>query len=115
MSRTALTRSEHTPFSALTMTRMVHAIANGSHGKVAPLVRIPAHGVEWVKWGLDSGASGIVIPMVQTRDEVEGIVKRARYPPLGERSFGPSVLRLNLLKTMLKEISQLPSTIRRRQ
>jgi 4-hydroxy-2-oxoheptanedioate aldolase len=28
--------------------------------------------------------------MVQTPEDAAGIVKRGRYPPLGERSFGPS-------------------------
>lgn len=41
---------EHAPIASLTMTRLVHAIGNGSHGKVAALVRVPAHGVEWIKW-----------------------------------------------------------------
>jgi 2-keto-3-deoxy-L-rhamnonate aldolase RhmA len=80
---------EHTPLSAREVTSMVHAVANASHGKTASLVRIPAAGVEYVKWALDSGANGIVVPMVQSREEAERVVRYAKYPPIGQRSFGP--------------------------
>lgn len=80
---------EHSPLSARDATAMVHAIAVGSYGRCASLVRIPSTGVEWVKWALDSGAAGIVAPMVQTAEEAERLVRFARYPPLGQRSFGP--------------------------
>ncbi|KAF9882944.1 hypothetical protein FE257_004855 [Aspergillus nanangensis] len=80
---------EHAPLSARETTSLVHAIAVGSHGKCASLVRIPAIGVEWVKWALDSGATGIVAPMVQSKEEAERLARFARYPPLGERSFRP--------------------------
>ncbi len=37
---------------------------------------------------LDSGASGLLIPQVRTRRDVENIVKWCRYQPLGERGMG---------------------------
>ncbi|KAK1770266.1 Pyruvate/Phosphoenolpyruvate kinase-like domain-containing protein [Phialemonium atrogriseum] len=80
---------EHSPLSARDATTMVHAIAVGSYVRCASLVRIPSTGAEWVKWALDSGAAGIVAPMVQTAEEAERLVRFTRYPPLGQRSFGP--------------------------
>jgi 2-keto-3-deoxy-L-rhamnonate aldolase RhmA len=80
---------EHSPISALEATHIVHAVGAASNGSCAALVRVPSHGVEWIKWALDSGASGIVIPMVNSKEEIELIVSRACYPPLGQRSFGP--------------------------
>ena len=80
---------EHSPLSARDATAMVHAVAVGSRGTCASLIRIPALGVEWVKWALDSGAAGVVAPMVQTKAEAEQLVRFAAYPPLGQRSFGP--------------------------
>lgn len=80
---------EHSPLSARDTTSLVHAVAVGSHGRCASLVRIPGLGVEWVKWALDSGAAGVVAPMVQSREEAEKLVQFAKYPPLGQRSFGP--------------------------
>lgn len=76
---------EHTPISARETTSIVHAIANASSNKTSSLVRIPAAGVEWVKWALDSGANGIVVPMVQSREEAERVVKYAKYPPVGRQ------------------------------
>ncbi len=80
---------EHTPVSALEATHLVHAVGAASKGTCAPLVRVPSHGVEWIKWGLDSGAAGIIVPMVNSGDEAKQIVQKACYPPLGQRSFGP--------------------------
>lgn len=41
---------------------------------------------------LDSGASGLLIPQVRTRQDVENAVKWCRYQPLGERGMGLSRL-----------------------
>jgi len=68
---------------------MVHSAVAASAGNCAPIIRVPSHGVEWIKWALDSGASGIIVPMVNTKQEVDGIITRALYPPAGQRSYGP--------------------------
>lgn len=81
---------EHSPISALEATHIVHAIGAASEGSCAALVRVPSHGVEWIKWGLDSGSAGIIVPMVNTGEEAAQIIQRACYPPLGRRSFGPA-------------------------
>ena len=39
---------------------------------------------------LDAGAGGIICPMINTADEAARLVSYMRYPPLGERSFGPT-------------------------
>ena len=38
---------------------------------------------------LDAGAMGIICPMINTKAEAEALVRAGRYPPMGERSFGP--------------------------
>ncbi len=80
---------EHSPLSAQEITAMVHATVAASAGQCCPIVRIPSHGVEWIKWALDSGAHGIIVPMVNNKQEVDAVLKRALYPPAGQRSFGP--------------------------
>jgi 4-hydroxy-2-oxoheptanedioate aldolase len=80
---------EHSPISALQATEMVHAVVTASQGTCVPIIRTPSHGVEWIKWALDSGVSGIIVPMVNTKAEMDEIVKRAKYPPRGQRSNGP--------------------------
>jgi 4-hydroxy-2-oxoheptanedioate aldolase len=80
---------EHSPHSAAQATDMCHAVLAASQGACLPIIRIPSHGVEWIKWALDSGAAGIVIPMVNTAEEMEAIINKALYPPRGARSWGP--------------------------
>jgi 4-hydroxy-2-oxoheptanedioate aldolase len=54
-----------------------------------PIVRVPWNEPGVIGKMLDAGASGVVIPMVNTALEAEAVVRACRYPPLGERSFGP--------------------------
>lgn len=39
---------------------------------------------------LDAGAYGVICPMVSTRAQAEEFVSYMRYPPKGQRSFGPT-------------------------
>ncbi|KAK3659120.1 hypothetical protein LTR56_001558 [Elasticomyces elasticus] len=79
---------EHAPLSAQEATNMVHSTVAASQGSCMPIIRVPSHGVEWIKWALDSGADGIIIPMVNNKAEMDLIIKRALYPPAGARSSG---------------------------
>lgn len=77
--------AEHNAIDITTISRMFGAIA--ARG-VAPLVRIPWNSGENIKRVLDSGAWGIVVPMVNTRAEAEAAVEAAKFPPRGNRSIG---------------------------
>jgi len=77
---------EHSAQSAVLMADMVATIADA--GMCAPMVRVPGNSVEWFKWALDAGAWGVVVPMVNTREEAQRAVEFAKYPPLGMRSIG---------------------------
>ena len=77
---------EHTAHQPALMAEMVATIADA--GTCAPLVRVPNHVVEWFKWALDAGAWGIVVPMVETRQQAEQVVRHMHYPPRGTRSIG---------------------------
>jgi len=65
--------------------------ALGSRGAVGPvpLVRVPWNDPGTIYRALDAGAQGIICPMVNTAAEAEALVAATKYPPLGERSFGP--------------------------
>ena len=39
---------------------------------------------------LDFGAEGIIAPMINTVADAKAFVSAAKYPPLGERSWGPT-------------------------
>jgi len=77
---------EHSAQSPTLMADMVATIADG--GTCAPLVRVPNNSVEWFKWALDAGAWGVVVPMVNSREEVQRALDYSKYPPLGNRSIG---------------------------
>src|SRR5438876_4907317 len=77
---------EHSAQNPVLMADMVATIADA--GTCAPIVRIPGNSVEWFKWALDAGAWGVVVPMVNTREEAQRAVEYAKYPPAGARSIG---------------------------
>lgn len=82
---------EHNPLSAREAGLMVQVVTAASAGSCKSIIRIPSHGVEWIKWALDCGSHGILVPMVKNRDEMNAIVQSSRYPPMGQRSFGPTM------------------------
>ncbi|KAJ1548134.1 hypothetical protein HK096_004062 [Nowakowskiella sp. JEL0078] len=54
----------------------------------SPIIRIPG-GEEWIiKRALDTGAHGIMVPMVHTKQQAEKIVSFAKFPPQGIRGHG---------------------------
>lgn len=57
---------------------------------VAPLVRVPATEYHFIARALDMGAHGVMVPMVESREQAERIVAAAHYPPHGRRgaAFG---------------------------
>ena len=67
-------------------TAMLTAI---STTPTTPLVRAPWLEPGIVMKALDAGAYGVICPMINTRAEAERFARFVRYPPAGERSFGP--------------------------
>src|SRR5438093_4471142 len=63
------------------------------------LARVPANRHDHIKRVLDNGAMGIVVPMVNSRDEAVAAVSACLYPPRGTRSVGGSVHALNFATT----------------
>lgn len=76
---------EHTPVTFETAAQSFAIIAASG---VAPLARVPVNSVENIKRVLDTGAYGIVVPMVNSRAEAEAAVAAARYAPIGARTIG---------------------------
>ncbi|KAI0777528.1 Pyruvate/Phosphoenolpyruvate kinase-like domain-containing protein [Trametes elegans] len=73
----------------------VHAIAGLGPAAPSAIVRIPATGAcadgsaGWqIKYALDAGAKGVLVPMVSTREQAAAVVAAARFPPEGVRGFG---------------------------
>lgn len=59
-----------------------------------PFVRVPWNDPIYIQRMLDTGAYGIICPMVNTREECETFVSSCRYFPKGIRSKGPTRARV---------------------
>lgn len=83
---------EHSPVNWETAAIMFAQIADAG---CVPIARVPSNSHENIKRALDNGAAGIVVPMVNTREEAERAVAATRYHPAGNRSVGGSLHCLN--------------------
>lgn len=54
-----------------------------------PFVRVPWNEPYEIMKMLDAGAYGVIVPLINNRAEAELAVSACRYPPDGQRSFGP--------------------------
>ncbi len=71
------------------MSAMLTGVAAVRQGGAAPLVRVPVGDFAMVSRVLDFGAEGVIAPMINTAADARALVAAAKYPPLGERSWGP--------------------------
>ena len=69
-----------------TSISMLQAIANSP---TIPFARVPWNEPGIIMKMLDAGTCGIIAPMINNKEECEKFVSYCRYPPLGQRSFGP--------------------------
>jgi 2-keto-3-deoxy-L-rhamnonate aldolase RhmA len=67
------------------------AMVLASRDRAAPLVRVTSGEYWLIKQVLDMGAAGLVVPMVDTKEQAKEIIQAALYPPKGIRGFGPDV------------------------
>ena len=67
---------------------LMHLIAARSVG-LTSFVRVPRNSVEVLKSILDMGPDGIIVPNLRSLAEVTATVDLCRYPPAGNRGFGP--------------------------
>ena len=76
---------EHGPVTLAALQTAVTAIRTT---RTEPFVRAAWNASAAIQTALDSGVSGIMIPMINTRADAESAVRDTRYFPLGERSRG---------------------------
>src|SRR5712691_6208794 len=68
---------------------IVAGIAAVRQGGAAAIVRVPVGDFASVSRALDFGAEGIIAPMINTQAEARAFAAVAKFPPIGERSWGP--------------------------
>jgi len=76
--------NEHGTYNFETISSMI-AAARGAG--ISVIVRIPEISRENILKPLDSGASGLLVPMVNTVAEAQEVIKHSKYPPMGKRGF----------------------------
>jgi len=54
---------------------------------VEGFLRVPSGTSDYISRALDAGASGVMVPMVESAEYAKEIVKWSKYPPLGKRGF----------------------------
>jgi 4-hydroxy-2-oxoheptanedioate aldolase len=77
---------EHGPIDLGTAHGMIMATAGTP---CLPMVRVAANEPWLAKAPMDIGAMGINFPMISSADDAQKAVRSLRYPPAGERLWGP--------------------------
>lgn len=81
---------EHAPNDIRSILAQLQALAGHAS---APVVRPPVGDPIVLKQLLDVGVQNFLIPMVETRDQAQVVVRATRYPPQGIRGVGSALAR----------------------
>jgi 4-hydroxy-2-oxoheptanedioate aldolase len=73
----------------VTWDNMLTVLQGMGTSPTTALVRVGWNNPELIMRALDLGATGVVVPMVSTPEEAARAAAATRYPPAGNRSFGP--------------------------
>ncbi|MGY0353571.1 HpcH/HpaI aldolase family protein [Enterococcus avium] len=95
---------EHGSFDFSQVANLI-GIANG-YG-IPAIVRIPMIEREFITKVLDAGADGLLVPMVNTKEEAEKVIEISKYSPLGKRGVSTTRAHSNYSPPPLKEYLKL--------
>lgn len=73
-----------------TLPQVISMIQATKGTDCVPFVRVPWNDIVWCKQVLDTGAYGIHVPYVQTKEEAEAAVRYCKYPMDGVRGIAMS-------------------------
>lgn len=76
---------QHGSFGPDTINDALRAMAAGS---AVPMVRVSYNSYTLIGRLLDEGALGIVVPLVNTREDAQAVADACLLPPAGKRSWG---------------------------
>src|SRR4029077_5451599 len=71
------------------VSSLVAGAGTVNHAGAAPIVRVPHNDFALVSRALDFGAEAIIAPMINDAGDAGRLAAAAKYPPVGERSWGP--------------------------
>lgn len=79
---------EHAPNDVRSLLTQLQAVAPyGSH----PIIRPPVGDTHLIKQLLDIGAQTLLVPMVDSAEQAQALVRAVRYPPFGVRGVGSAI------------------------
>jgi 2-keto-3-deoxy-L-rhamnonate aldolase RhmA len=78
--------TQHTILSVETIHSMMAAM---SYSETTPIMRVVSNDLGQINRALDIGAHGVIVPLVNSKEDAEKAVYAARYSPKGGRSWGP--------------------------
>src|SRR5438552_3103345 len=82
-----------------------HIFASVADAGCTALARVPANRHDHIKRVLDNGAHGIVVPMVNSREEAQAAAAAAKYPPVGNRSVASELrFMLNAAEEVIRQV-----------
>lgn len=76
---------EHGAFSRQVLPDIFRSLESGG---TVPIARVASAHPTDIKQALDSGARGVILPMIETGNQLEEAVSSAMYPPKGTRGVG---------------------------
>jgi 4-hydroxy-2-oxoheptanedioate aldolase len=68
---------------------LLACLAAAKAAAVPALVRTAVLDAGLMARALDAGAQGVIAPMIETAEQAALVVEAVKYPPLGNRSYGP--------------------------
>src|SRR5512138_350264 len=77
--------AEHGLIDAAQVTNVIRACERVS---MTPMVRIGSKDPKLVLQYLDAGMMGVMMPGLETCEEIQMLVNAVKYPPLGKRGMG---------------------------
>lgn len=82
---------EHGPNDIQSILQQLQVLA--AYPTIDVAVRLPDHNTATIKRALDIGTQTLMIPMVETAEQAQNIVKALHYPPNGIRGVGTAMAR----------------------
>jgi len=76
---------EHSAITLSQAQQMVRAIQAAG---IPVLVRVGENNANLIKQVMDTGADGVIVPMIKSKEEAQKAVAAAKYPPQGNRGVG---------------------------
>jgi 4-hydroxy-2-oxoheptanedioate aldolase len=80
--------AEHAPNDLRSLLSQLQAI---EAYPICPVVRPPIGDTVLLKQFLDIGVQNLLLPMIESRDQAEAMVRAVRYPPRGVRGVGSAL------------------------